>query len=609
MFIESFKNNGISYLRLVNGERVINSKGNLSIRKKVILNIGPLSRFDDGKPDYVKRLKESFKNGCPLIDSLSTYCNKKPLEEYTIKLTENDPDCVGNPKIFSHVLIEKILEEIGFIDFVSKTKVRTNIGFDLIGFLRLLIYGRILNPASKIATTSQNDDYYNGILDSNFYKYNVYDSLSFVYKFRNNIIRRINSSLVDKFKRKTDIIYYDVTNFFFEIEKADPDLIIDNQTVKGDRQYGVSKEERKLPIVQMGLFMDEQGIPISIETYPGNTLDHLTAINSLKNTVDNLNMSRYIFVGDRGMCTYKTICHLLEHSNGYVISKSIEKSKKEEQDWIFNQDDYVSKSDNFKIKSRIVKKKVKDELNNEKEIVEKVVVYWSKEFEEREKAMQKSFIEFLNKFLENPENFKISSCQYKSLKPFLTNNVENIKTGEIVYYKDLKAHIDKEKINNYVSHMGYYQIVSSEINKSDEEIVEIYHGLSQIENQFRLMKGCLETRPIYVRTHEHIYAHLLVCMISLIVMRIIQNKIVTYKKEKLNEKIDSYWSMGLSGERVQRALNNWTIDKIGDYYRFNKITTDEDLLLILKAFGISIQTKLYKKQELRHIKQTINLSV
>ena len=609
MFVEVFKNNGIPYLRLVNGERIINSKGKQSIRKKVILNIGPLSKYDDGSADYVKRLKDSFKNGNPLIQSLTKYCQGKQLEKYTINLIENDPDCIGNPKLFSQVLIEKILEEIGLIEFILKTKSRTKIEFDLLGFLRLLIYGRLLNPASKIATINQNYNYYDEILNDGFYKYNVYDTLSFVYNYRKSIIKKINSNLISKFNRTTNIIYYDVTNFFFEIEKSDEDIDIDGITRKGDRQYGVCKEERKLPIVQMGLFMDEQGLPISIETYPGNTLDHLTAISSLKSTIDNLDLSRFIFVGDRGLCSYKTICPLIDHNNGYVISKSIEKSTDEEKKWIMDQSNYIKKNDNFKIKSKIIKRKVKDGNNKEREIVEKVVAYWSKEYEEREKAMQKDFLDFINKFIKSPENFRLSATQYGMIKPYLKKKVENIDTGELLESNKLRLQIDLEKLNNHICHMGYYQIITSETNKTDEEILNIYHGLSQIENQFRLMKGCLETRPIFVRTHEHIYSHLLICMISLIVMRIIQNKIVDYKKNILKEKQKNYWSMGLNGDRVQNALNKWTVDKIGDYYRFNGITKDPDLDLILKAFNINIPTKLFRKQELKHIKQTIKLSM
>ena len=157
--------------------------------------------------------------------------------------------------------------------------------------------------------------------------------------------------------------------------------------------------------------------------------------------------------------------------------------------------------------------------------------------------------------------------------------------------------------------MGYYQIVTSETNKDATEIIEIYHGLSQIENQFRIMKSTLNTRPIFVRTHEHINAHLLICMIALIVTRIIQTKIVKYKNEVNPKSKSTNWEMGLSSERIQVALNKWTVDTLpGGYYRFNSLN-DEDLSLILKAFKINIPTKLFKKQELNSLKQTIEFSM
>ena len=419
----------------------------------------------------------------------------------------------------------------------------------------------------------------------------------------------MNKSLINSFGRTTKTIYYDVTNFFFEIEEADEDIENEDGTIiKGTRKFGVSKEQRKQPIVQMGLFMDEQGVPISIETFPGNTLDHLTMTKALSNKVDNLELSRYIFVGDRGMCSYKNICHLLDHNNGYVISKSIAKSTLEEQSWINDDSDYITENENFKYKSRIIKKTVKDENNQNREIVEKVVVYWSKAFAEREYSLQKSFIEFLDKVRTSPQNFKITSSQYNKLKPFLKSEVENIQTGEKIKSSQLKVLIDESKIKDFIGHLGYYQIISSETNLSEKEIIDIYHGLSRIEDQFRIMKGELNTRPLFVRTPEHIYSHLLICMISLTIMRLIQNKIVDYKtKHQINNK-NKYWEMGLTGEKIKKALNKWTVDKFpNEYYRFNNLD-DKDLKLILDSFNIQIPVKLFRKQELKHIKQTIDFS-
>ena len=270
MYVECFKNNGIDYLRLVQSNRVENSKGIKTARKNVIYNIGPLSKFDDGKPDYIERLKMSFKAGNPIIESLKKYCEDSDFPiTHKFSITEGSPDCFGNPKIFSNILLERILEEIGLRSLFASYKGFTKIQYDVYGFAKLLIFGRVLNPSSKISTVKQNDDYFEPILD-NYNSDNVYDTLDFIFNNKNKIIRRINTNLVKKANRSPKVIYYDVTNFYFEIENADEDILDENDNIiqKGLRKNGVCKEERKLPIVQMGLFMDDNGIPISIESFP-----------------------------------------------------------------------------------------------------------------------------------------------------------------------------------------------------------------------------------------------------------------------------------------------------------------------------------------------------
>ena len=351
--------------------------------------------------------------------------------------------------------------------------------------------------------------------------------------------------------------------------------------------------------------MDENGFPISIEMFKGNTLDHQTVTTALKSSIDDMNFKRFIFVGDRGMTNYPNLLHITSLGNGYIVSKSILKSTKKDKEWLINPDGYTNLSEDFKYKSRIIHKKVKDEFGTEHEIAEKEVVYWSKRFESRQKHENKSFLEFIEKLKTTPENFRISKSQSKDLKKFLKKDVENIDTGEVLDSTKLKAMLDEEKINAFNSLMGYYKIVTSELNMSDTEVIDKYHGLSQIEDQFRIMKGNLDTRPVFVRTPEHINAHLIICFISLLVLRIIQYKI----KQTDDFKIDNNknWQEGMTAEKIITALNKWTIDKMNDeYYRFNSIN-DKDLSVILKAFNINISAKLYKRAELRNIKVNIKL--
>ena len=601
MFVEQIKNNGKPYLRLVHAVRKANKNGDMVSTKQVLLNIGPLDRFDDGQPDYVERLKKSFKAGTPLIPSLLPYCStQKPAEAYRFTIREGSPDCFGHPKLFSHLLLERILEELGLQNFFSAYKGFTKISYDVYGFAKLLIFGRLLNPASKCATVRQNDDYYEPIL-KDFNPDNVYDTLSFIAANKDKIIRRINTNLVKKADRAPEVIYYDVTNFYFEIENPDDDILDEegNALKKGQRKFGVCKEERHRPIVQMGLFMDDDGIPIAIESFPGNTLDHLTLRPAMKKTVDDMGFSRFILIADRGICNYMNLLHLLDAGNGYIISKSLLKSTDKEQAWTYDDDGYVTVSPDFKYKSRIVKRTVKDEKGNSRKVEELVVVYWSRKFEERSRQENKKFLDFLQKLEEAPSSFRITALQSKALRKFMKKEYVNTKTGEAMNSSDIKGFVDFDKVAEYRKGMGYYQIVTSELKMNPREVIDKYHGLTQIEDQFRVMKGDLETRPVYVRTPEHVDAHLLTCLIALILMRIIQKKIRDTGK---NTRDDVYWNVGMSGERIQTALNKWKVDALpDDLYRFMDVD-DPDLALILKAFAIEIPPKLYRRAELKAIK-------
>lgn len=605
MRLEIANNNSTKYIRIVESVWV-ERNGKKVTRKRIIKNIGPLSRFDDGQPDYEERLKTSFTEGHPLIPELMPYVPKsQPLTKYTFHIMEGSPECVGHPKLFAHCLIERILEELEVLQVISSYKGFSKIKFDLLGYFRLMIYGRILNPASKIATVRQNENYYEPVLKE-IYEYNIYDTLDFIHAHKKQIFNRINSVITRKYSRKTDVIYYDVTNFYFEIERPDDDLTDDNGAVveKGLRKMGVSKENRNQPIVQLGLFMDDSGLPISYEIFPGNTLDHLTVRDSLKRTVDNMDFKRFIFVGDRGMCTYTNLAHILQLGNGYVVSKSIAKSKASEKQWIFDDTGYTVESPDFKYKSKTVTRDISDENGQERSITEKVVVYWSRKFYERQLYENKSYLEFLDRLIQSPDAFRVTAAQAKNIRRFLKKDLLDSESGELLDSTKLRLIIDMEKVDEYKKELGYYQIVSSELHLSEKEIIDIYHGLSQIEDQFRVLKGDLSTRPIFVNTKEHIDAHLAICMIALTVMRLIQLKVAPSCETSSN----SLWSYGISADRVKEALNLWTLDCFPDgLYRFNNLD-NADLKLILDAFHIDIPLKLFKMKELKALKSSFKIS-
>ena len=606
MRLEIGNNNEKKYIRIVESIRVKNSNtGKNENRKKIIKNIGPVSRFDDGKPNFIERLKASYAAGTPIIEELVPYVDKKVKKEvYNIQLHEGTDECVSDPKLMASSVFEKLFEELDLSQLVRTYKNKYNYDFDVYGFFKALVFGRVLHPASKYATVSQADDYFVPLIKGEFNPFNVYDALDFIYEHRSAIFNRIHTNMVRSFGRTTSYVYYDVTNFFFEIDEPD-----DEDSESGLRRNGVSKEERSQPIVQMGLLMDEQGCPISVEVFPGNTLDHQTLRKSFENSVNGLGdeNNRYIYVCDKGIGKGDSLRYAVENGNGYITSKTVRGSTKEEKNWILDSNGYICEGEGFKYKSRIVKKKVLSSNGTYLETTEKQVTYWSRRFYEREKQEKKAFYELIEKLISSPERFRISKLQCGLLKKYVKKSLVNTKSGEIIHSDDLKAQLDMAKLRQDYELMGYYTIVTSEIHMDDLGIINTYKHLVEIEDQFRVMKSTLDARPVFVRTEEHIVAHLTVCTVALLLIRLIQRQIKSFLKNPETESQKLYES-GLSAERIQRALNKWTVDKIGDqYYRFANIN-DPDLKLILDSFGIQIQKKCYTQAELRHLKFIANMS-
>ncbi len=210
-------------------------------------------------------------------------------------------------------------------------------------------------------------------------------------------------------------------------------------------------------------------------------------------------------------------------------------------------------------------------------------------------------MEFLLKLKENPGSYRITSAQSKGLRRFLRKEYLNKVTGETVNSSDLMPMIDDGKLNEFNELMGYYQIVTSELEMDDREVIEKYHGLTQIEDQFREMKGTLETRPVFVQTPEHIKAHLMVCFMALTMIRVVQRKTRQVVKPP---KEDSKWSYGIPGARISDALAGWQVVEFpGEYYQVLKAKGD-DIFAILKAFGMELKPQLYTRGEIREMKAT-----
>lgn len=620
--IECVKNNGVPYLRLAESRYDKNKKHQ---KKIIIKNLGPLSKFDDGKPDFLKRFREKFKNGEISFDGI-TYKNKI-LPKYTYEFDFDAANPLSYSITFKNIgykFLESVYEDLGISQAIRLLKSRSKVEYDIDGILKMLVFNRILDPKSKKKCFEDKELFYKQITTTEDLNH-VYKALDFFATNSKKIQNRMNTKIKQSsIGRVTNLTYYDVTNYYFETMYGDDDvyeLDENNEIVKDDkgkpviiekgfRKRGVSKENRKGPIVQMGLFIDNNGIPVSHKLFPGNTQDKTTFKNVLESDLGEMDLGKIIVVADNGMNTQENKYLLIDKGNGYIVSKSVKKSWTKIGPWALDNNDYTEIKNSsgevvFKYKSRIneitLTYKNSDGTKSTKTIKEKEIVYWSKKHYEKEIHQNKKFIEYLESCKENPD--KLKDKQRKSQEFIEVLDIDK-KTGEVIKTKKVVVFLE-EKLKKNKETLGFYSIVTSLIDEDDKEIINRYHGLSRIEDSFRIIKSDLEGRPIYVWTEEHIKAHFLICFIALTIIRIIQYKILKNEnKSTLN--VDG-WEQGITAENLKKTLLDYqcSTDKNG-VCLFTGV--NNDLLKIFSALNIEYKLQSPTTTELNKLLSKIKYS-
>ena len=603
VYINCSKSGNKKYVQIIEATYVRRPDGSSTIKRKVLKNLGSLESLDDGKPDFLKRLREQFRRGELNIDGF---------EKIEHKNNDRSTVVIGKeyaylePKNLGYFFINSIFDQLGIAEILTLEKSRSKIEYDLLGLTRLMVYGRILEPDSKYSTFMQKDNYVFPVTSSCSEK-ELYRSLDVLNKCSEKIQNRINLRISQSsIGRVTDLTYYDVTNYYFETMYNDEDIMDEtgkNIIKTALRKKGVSKENRPQPIVQMGLFIDQNGIPISFDIFPGNTQDKTPFKEMIKTKINKLNGNRIVVVADNGMYAQENFYLLLNEGNGYIVSKSIKKSWKSMREHALNEDGYtlIKNKNNdivFKYKSLVEERTFKDKNGNSIKSKVKRIVYWSKKQYEKTKKDNQKFIEYLESCRENPD--KLKDRQRKS-QEFIKKVQVDKNTGEILNAKEVIVLLD-EKIAQYQENMGFYSIETSEWEMSDRDIIDKYHGLSRIEDSFRVIKSNLEGRPIYVRTNEHIHAHFLICFIALTIIRIWQYKILkSADKETLNL---NGWESGVTAESLAKSLSEFKADRISDaYYKVTK--PDENIKKLLNIVKTERDLCFPTEYTLRRLKSDI----
>jgi transposase len=605
MYIDCVTNSGKPYLRVAESYSAMDG-GKRKNRKRTIRNIGPLSRFDDGKPDYLNRLRESFRAGAPLIESLTDLAGGAPVPGFVSARYDrnSNADVFSDPKNIGYFFLDALYDALGIYDVLNKYKSDSRVEYDLNGIVKALAFGRALKPDSKCATWEARGGYLFGIAASE----NVieaYRALDVLDETSAKIQLRMNTKIEKNIGRSKHICFYDVTNYWFAIDDPDEDSVSENGDVleEGIRKRGPSKKKTREPIVQMGLFMDDNGIPVSYKLFPGNHIDQTTLRPAMRETLSKMGYERAIIIADGGLNSGKNLAHIAGQGNGYIVSKSAKGSPEKTKEWILREDGYIwNEKKTFKLKSEVRTRTVKDENGNDVTLKEKIISYWSKKQYDYAMHENRNFVEFLNAVAKHPDKLKDKQPKYKK---YLVETKADRATGEVVDAVSVLS-LNEEKIGRDLGLMGYYTLLTSELDMDEHEIIDKYHGLSRIEDSFRVIKSDLEGRPVYVRSPRHINAHFLICFIALTMIRLLQHKVLKNEGKVTNSVRN--WEMGIPAGRLKDTLSGFMADAIpGGYYRLTK--ADGNLARLADAIGVDVALRLPTETEIRNMKYEIDKAV
>lgn len=339
------KKTGRTYLSIVHNYWDKNTK---TTRSVTIKSLG-----------YLDELEKKYENPIEFFTREAKKLEEERLSEnanltFTIAKNELIPSNSVNRKNFGYAAFSKIYHELEIDKFLKNRQRHSKEEFDANAIMKLLVFSRLLYPASKKKTYENKDIFFEKF---DFSLDDVYRCLTFFNKHSDALQLWIHERIKSLYDRNTDLVYYDVTNYYFEIDEQD-EL----------RKKGVSKEHRPDPIVQMGLFMDTNGIPITYKLFPGNVPDKTTLIPALSRIQREYSLGRIIIVADRGLTTGDNIWYILSAKNGYVLSYSIRSADKDFQDYVLDESGYINKGNGFKIKSRLYPREIQVTATNGKKI-------------------------------------------------------------------------------------------------------------------------------------------------------------------------------------------------------------------------------------------------
>lgn len=454
--------------------------------------------------------------------------NKKEKDkkrEVNVKYSPTKLINIGDQRLFNggYLFLQKIYHELKIDKLCKEISQNYKFDYDLDSILSRLTYGRIIFPSSKLATCDLSKRF---IEQPNFDLHQIYRALEVLAKETDFIQSSLYENSLKVSRRNTGVLFYDCTNYFFEIEQEG-----------GNKQYGPSKEHRPNPIVQMGLFMDGDGIPLAFSINRGNMNEQLTLKPLEKKIISDFELSKFVVCTDAGLASEDNRRFNNIAGRSFITTQSIKKLKKHLKNWALDPDGWslpgsdktydISKLDEMveratpeqkdKIKANVF---FKERWIKENDFEQRLIVTYSIKYRDYQRKIRNSQIERAQKLIENNPK-KIEKCRQNDYKRFI-HKTSYTSSGEVADNKIYS--IDNNIILQEEAFDGFYGVCTS-LEDHVSEIIKINHRRWELEECFRIMKSEFKARPVYLSNDDRIEAHFITCFISLIIYRLLEKRL------------------------------------------------------------------------------------
>ena len=588
--------------------------------------------FRNGKKTTTKNIKRLGKHSELLLitdDPLEYAKNevKKMNEEYRSgrsefvvtmdfneRIPSSDSPCSNSTSLnIGYLYLKDIYAKLNLSDFFKSVSSDRKITYDCNKICQFLTYARILDPASKYGTYDKLDTYYEkpqveyqhmirflDILDRNSDKY-----LKHLFDNSENIV-----------KRDTSVMYYDCTNYFFETEKPDEEIVdeVTGEIILGLRQFGISKKNKTSPIVEMGLIMDSRGIPISMCIHPGNTNEQLTAVPLEKEVIKMTGNKKFIYCADAGLGSYNIRKFNDMGGRAYIVTQSVKKLGQEIKDIVFNDSNYrlLSNDDAITLKEmRTFNKKDANNLSLYNDFAYKVIpantamdtgLYEEKVYKNGRTKKVKAkgtlhqyiIVTFSRKMMEYQRTIRERQLE-RAKKLLRLKDPEKIKKGPNDIRRFLKNTssdtanyvLDMDKIHEEEKYDGFYAVATN-LDDSAKDILAVAQNRYKIEDCFRIMKTNFDARPVFLRKPERIRAHFLICYTALLIYRLMECK--------LDDNLTHVTTSNLI-----KTLRNMNVVNMDDMYYKSIYSGSQALDALERCFELQLNRKYYRPSDLNKI--------